>query len=54
MLTEADLELSDGRTLHTYDVAPDGKHFVVLRSDDTGQLVVIQNWREALLGRATK
>jgi hypothetical protein len=28
----------------SYDVSPDGKHFVVLRTDDSGQLVVVENW----------
>ena len=34
-----------------WDVMPDGKHFVFLTPDDSGQLIVVANWRSALRAR---
>jgi eukaryotic-like serine/threonine-protein kinase len=31
-----------------YDVSPDGKRFIMLRTDDLAQIVVITNWMSAL------
>jgi Tol biopolymer transport system component len=38
----------------SYDVAPDGKHFVMLRTDESGDLVVITNWLNELRARLAK
>jgi hypothetical protein len=38
----------------SYDVAPDGKHFVMLRMDDVGQIVVVMNWLNELRARTAK
>ena len=42
------------RPVHaSYDVAPDGKHFLILRSTSPdAQLVVVHNWKYELRARA--
>ena len=34
-----------------YDVMPDGKHFIFLEPDNTGELIVVSNWTPVLRAR---
>lgn len=34
-----------------YDVLPDGAHFVFLEPDQSGEMVVVANWRSVLRAR---
>ena len=38
----------------SYDVAPDGKHFIISRLDESGQIVVVTNWLNELRARTAR
>jgi hypothetical protein len=50
-----DVEPYEGASPHAnYDVAPDGKGFVMVHQGQLSQIIVVQNWQDEVRQRGTK